>query len=77
MSLETMAALIFEKKLWKLIKGYLRGRRNPNNYWKPGGPVCIKKVSIPKLVSDDWVLIKTVYSGICGSDMKEVISCST
>ncbi len=67
-----MPALVFEMKLSKLIKGFLRGKRKSSGYWKEGGPVNIKQVTIPTLVADDWVIVKTVYCGICGSDMKEL-----
>jgi len=67
-----MPALVFEKKIGKMVKAFFRGRKNPSGYWKPGGPVGIKQVSIPSLVAEDWVLIKTALSGICGSDMKEL-----
>lgn len=70
--IEVMQALIFEMKLGKLMKAYLRGKRNPSGYWKKNGPVNIKNVPIPSLISEDWVLVKTVYCGICGSDMKEL-----
>lgn len=68
----TMPALVFEKKIGKMVKAFLRGRKNPSGYWKPGGPVGIKPTPIPSLVSEDWVLVKTALSGICGSDMKEL-----
>ena len=53
MSSETMSALVFEKKLLKLIRGFLRGRRNPKNYWEPGSPVSIKTLAIPKKVASN------------------------
>lgn len=56
----------------KLVKAYFRGLRNLSGYWKSGGPVSIKRVPFPSLVSDDWIIVKTVYCGICGSDMKEL-----
>ena len=61
MSSETMLALVFEKKLLKLLKGFFRGKRKPSGYWKLGGPVDIKLLPVPKLVADDWVLVKTVF----------------
>ncbi|MHA2005684.1 MAG: zinc-dependent alcohol dehydrogenase [Promethearchaeota archaeon] len=67
-----MNALVFEAKIGKLIRAYLRGKWNRVAYWKKGGPVSIKWVQIPKLISEDWVIVKTVYCGICGSDMKEL-----
>ena len=68
----TMPALVFEKKIGKMVKAFFRGRKNPSGYWKSGGPVSIKNVPIPSLVAEDWVLVKTVLSGVCGSDMKEL-----
>jgi len=67
-----MSALIFELKLKKLIKGYIRGKRKISGYWKEGGPISLKQVLIPSLRGDNWVIIKTIYSGICGSDIKEL-----
>ena len=67
-----MSALVFELKLKKLIKSYIRGKRKTSGYWKEGGPIILKQVPIPSLIREDWVLIKTVYSGICGSDLKEL-----
>ena len=67
-----MLALQFHMKLTKLIKSYVRGLINSSGYWKKGGMLSIDQVPFPTLVSDDWVVVKTVYCGICGSDMKEV-----
>ena len=67
-----MPALVFEMKMGKLIKGFLRGKRKISGYWKKGGPISIQQVPIPTLVAGDWVIVKTVYCGICGSDMKEL-----
>jgi len=67
-----MPALVFEMKLSKLIKAYLRGKIKTSGYWKSGGPLSIKEVPLPKLISNDWVIVRTIYCGICGSDMKEI-----
>jgi threonine dehydrogenase-like Zn-dependent dehydrogenase len=67
-----MPAIIFEMKLVKLIKAYLRGKRKSSGYWKMGGPVSVKQIPSPSLIAEDWVIVKTVYCGICGSDMKEL-----
>lgn len=69
---QTMPALVFELKIGKLIKSKIRSLRKPSGYWKPGGTVNLKSVQLPKLVADDWIIVKTAYSGICGSDMKEL-----
>jgi len=69
---ETMSALIFEMKLRKILKAYIHGKRKTSGYWAKGGPISIKQVPIPELVSEKWVVVKVVYCGICGSDMKEL-----
>jgi threonine dehydrogenase-like Zn-dependent dehydrogenase len=68
----TMPALVFEFDLTKLAKSKLRGMLSPGGYWKPGGAVGLKQVPRPTLPADDWVIVKTVYGGICGSDMMEL-----
>ncbi|MFW9972213.1 MAG: zinc-binding dehydrogenase [Candidatus Odinarchaeota archaeon] len=65
-------ALIFELKKFKLLKAFLRGKINSKGYWKSGGPVSLKNIPYPKLVAEDWVIVKTVFCGICGSDMTEL-----
>ncbi len=65
-------ALLFEMKRFKLLKAFIRGKINPKGFWKSGGPVSLKKIPYPKLVAEDWVIVKTVFCGICGSDMTEL-----
>ncbi|MFX0003732.1 MAG: zinc-binding dehydrogenase [Candidatus Hermodarchaeota archaeon] len=69
---DCIPALIFELKKFKLLKAFIRGKINPKGYWKSGGPVSLKNVPYPKLVAEDWVIVKTVFCGICGSDMTEL-----
>jgi len=71
-NLAMIPAIVFEMRKGKLIKAFFRGMRDSSGYWKPGGPVNLKNVPFPLLVADDWVIIKTVYCGICGSDMTEL-----
>ena len=68
----TMPALQFDFNLWKLAKSKVRGLRDKRGFWKPGGAVGIEQVPLPSLVADDWVIVKTVLAGICGSDLKEL-----
>ncbi len=65
-------ALIFELKKFKLLKSFIRGKINPKGFWKSGGPVSLKNIPYPKLIAEDWVIVKTVFCGICGSDMTEL-----
>ncbi len=65
-------ALIFELKSFKLLKAFIKGKISPKGFWKSGGPVTLKNVPYPKLISEDWVIVKTTFCGICGSDMTEL-----
>jgi L-iditol 2-dehydrogenase len=70
--IDGIPALIFELKSFKLLKAFIKAKITPKGYWKSGGPVSLKNVPYPKLISKDWVIVKTVYCGICGSDMAEL-----
>jgi threonine dehydrogenase-like Zn-dependent dehydrogenase len=70
--MRTMPALVFEFNILKLGLSKLRGMMSQGGYWRPGGAVGIKEVPVPTLPADDWVLVKTSLSGICGSDMMEL-----
>ena len=67
-----MDAVVFDFSIPKLAVSKIRGMISPGGYWKPGGAVSLKQVPVPSLPGDDWVLVKTAYCGICGSDMMEL-----
>ncbi len=69
---QTMPALVFEFSLPRLAVSKLIGYVSPRGHWRRGGPVGLKQVPVPALPAEDWVLIKTAYCGICGSDMMEL-----
>ncbi|MFX1498673.1 MAG: zinc-binding dehydrogenase [Promethearchaeota archaeon] len=69
---EKIEALVFEMKKFKLLKAYITGKISKTKYWKKGGPISIKKMPLLSLPNEDWIRVKTIYSGICGSDMKEL-----
>jgi threonine dehydrogenase-like Zn-dependent dehydrogenase len=69
---DLMQVVQFNFKLPKLMKSYFRGKRNPSGYWAPGGAISYISIPKPKLPGNDWVLVKNVYCGICGSDFTEV-----
>ncbi|MFX1357310.1 MAG: zinc-binding dehydrogenase [Promethearchaeota archaeon] len=68
----SIPALIFEFKKFKLLKAFIRRKLSPKGYWKSGGPVSLKNVPYPRLIAEDWVIVKTAFCGICGSDMTEL-----
>jgi L-iditol 2-dehydrogenase len=65
-------ALVFEFKKLKLLKALIRGKLTSKGIWDTTGPFSLKNVTYPKLVAEDWVIVKTVFCGICGSDMTEL-----
>lgn len=69
---EKIESLVFEMKKLKLLKAFITGKINKRWYWKIGGPIKIKKMPLLSLPNEDWIRVKTIYSGICGSDMKEL-----
>ena len=68
----TVPALVFDRSLKNLAVSYLRGRINRSGYWKPGGVLSLRQVPYPELPDEDWLIIRTIYSGICGSDIKQI-----
>ena len=67
-----MPALVFDLSPARLARAKLRGLRDVRGYFAPGGPLALREVPRPALVADDWVIVRTVFSGICGSDLKEL-----
>ena len=48
------------------------GKINKNFYCGKLSCVKYEKVKEPELLGDDWVKVKTIYGGICGSDINLV-----
>lgn len=68
-----MRGVIFDAALPKYISTLALGKVNKALYY--GGMSCTtykEKISEPKLVNEEWVKIKTLYGGICGSDLNLV-----
>ncbi len=69
----TMEAIRFDFKPFRLAKSKLWGYADPSGHWGRGGPIGLRKVPQPKLVTDEWVIMRTAYCGICGSDMTQLM----
>ncbi len=67
-----MKALVFDYDLKKLAIGRLTGLFGPKGYLTRFGYLRCMEVPEPKIINEDWVLIRTHYCGICGSDTKQV-----
>ncbi len=65
-------ALMFELNKFRLLKSFIKGKINPKRFWKSGGPITLKKIPYPKIIAEGWVIVKTIFCGICGSDMTEL-----
>lgn len=67
-----MKALIFEYKLSRLITARISGIFSLAGYLTRLGPLKLKELPDPKIKASDWVVIRTKFCGICGSDHKQV-----
>src|SRR5271157_789282 len=66
-----MKAVVFEYKLRKLALSSILGAFTPKGYFTRLGHMKLKTIPDPHLFGDDWVIIRTEYCGICGSDFKQ------
>lgn len=53
-----------------LSKGLSRIR--PDAFWGPAGSLRYRDVDPPDLPNEEWVRIRTIYGGICGSDLGSI-----
>jgi threonine dehydrogenase-like Zn-dependent dehydrogenase len=67
-----MKALVFDMSLPGMAATKMLGAVSTRAYVGPFAPVKYREVPDPVLPAEDWVLIKTKYCGICGSDYKQV-----
>ncbi len=67
-----MKALIFRYALPKLAAAKITSFFSPQGFVGPWAPMQLEDVPDPKLIGDDWVLVRNKLTGICGSDAKQV-----
>ena len=67
-----MKAIRFNVTIPRYISGKTLGKVFPGFLW--GGLSCTYMADItkPELPNEDWVLVRTRYGGICGSDMNAI-----
>ena len=68
-----MKAIIFDATLPKYITTAILGKINRNFYYSSPLCVSLKNIEPPKLPNENWVKIKTLYGGICGSDLNLIL----
>lgn len=67
-----MKGIVFEFKLRKLIFAKIAGFFRLKGYLSRFGPFRLKDLPDPQIRGDNWVVVRTEYCGICGSDTKQV-----
>jgi L-iditol 2-dehydrogenase len=67
-----MKAIRFNLTIPRYLTGLLLGKISPGFYWS--GLSCTTFVDIPEpeIIGDEWIVIRTHYGGICGSDMSAI-----
>lgn len=67
-----MKAVQFDVSAARYAALTLLGSLNRHVFYGPLSCVKLKEIPEPTLPGDDWVKIKTVYGGICGSDLNMI-----
>ena len=67
-----MKALVFRFSLPRLAVARVGGKLTPRAYVGWGAPIQLEGVDEPQLLGDDWTIVRTALTGICGSDVKQV-----
>lgn len=67
-----MKALLFKYNLSRLAIARIAGLFGKKHYMTKLGFLSMAELPYPKIKADDWMVLKTKYCGICGSDHKQV-----
>src|SRR5215467_12818756 len=68
-----MKALVFRHNLSREAVATIGGRVDRRAYVSALAPVRIEDIDEPPLPAEDWVRVETTYSGLCGSDVKQIV----
>ena len=68
-----MKALVFRHNLAREAASAVGGRVDPRAFVSRLAPVRIEDVDELPLPSKDWVRVETTFSGLCGSDVKQIL----
>lgn len=66
-----MQALVFHYSLPRLVATRLLAMVTDGAYVGPLAPLRLETVPEPRPLADDWLVVRTVRCGICGSDAKQ------
>ena len=67
-----MKAVVYNYKISRLAIGRIAGVFGLKHYMTKLGFLKYKDIPYPEIKTDEWLVIKTKYCGICGSDHKQV-----
>jgi threonine dehydrogenase-like Zn-dependent dehydrogenase len=67
-----MNALLYRYSLPRLAATRLLSAITPSAFVGPFSPMSLTTLPDPALPGDDWLVVRTVLCGICGSDAKQV-----
>lgn len=68
-----MKALVFRHSLAREAAAAVGGRVDKRAYVSRLAPVRIEDIDEPPLPAADWVRVRTTFSGLCGSDVKQIL----
>ncbi len=68
-----MKALVFRHSLAREAAAAIGGRARRRAYVSRLAPVRVEDVDEPPLPGADWVRVQTTLSGLCGSDVKQIL----
>ncbi len=66
-----MKAIVFRYRVPKLAAGRILGAFSASGYFGPWSSLQLEDVPEPQLPADDWLRVRTVRCGVCGSDAKQ------
>jgi len=67
-----MRAIVFDYKISRLAIGRIAGLFGLKHYMTKLGYLKFRDIPYPEIKTDDWLVIKTEFCGICGSDHKQI-----
>jgi threonine dehydrogenase-like Zn-dependent dehydrogenase len=66
-------ALVFRHSLVREAASAIGGRVDQRAFVSRVAPVRVEDITEPPLPADDWVRVETTFSGLCGSDVKQIV----
>ena len=68
-----MKALVFRHNLAREAVSAIGGRVDRHAFVSRFAPVRLEEVDELALPAQDWVRVETTFSGLCGSDVKQIL----